>query len=281
MSAGKVLREEMKKGMVMAPFVYDGLTAKVAEKAGFKAVYLTGFGNAASLGIPDVGLITQTEMVGKIQILTQVSDVSVIADADTGYGNYTNVYRTVRNYQNAGAAALHIEDQAWPKRCGYMANKQVIDKNEAASKIKAAVDARTDNDFIIIARTDALAVNGWDDVEDRLLAFHEAGADILFVDGIKTIEHVQEYAKRFSKFKPIINNVPLIPTEEIKKYEAFSICLHPGIICETWRAMLASATELYETGDVTTDNPYKVFFEQVAALLGANNFFEMEKQYKI
>jgi 2,3-dimethylmalate lyase len=157
---------------------------------------MTGFGTAATYGLPDVGLLTLTEMADNVRKLVNSTEIPIIADADTGYGNYSNVMRTVQEYERAGAGALHLEDQVWPKRCGYMANKQVIPKNEAASKIKAAVDARRDPDFVIIARTDALAVNGWDDAENRLRSYVEAGADVVFVDGIRSAEDFKEYRRR-------------------------------------------------------------------------------------
>ncbi len=142
MSLGKKLRESMQTGAVIAPYVVDGMQAILTQAARFQAAYLTGFGTAATYGLPDVGLITMTQMCEKIRTITDVVEIPLVVDADTGYGNYVNVIKTVHEYERAGAAALHLEDQVWPKRCGYMLKKQVISKEEAATKIRAAVDAR-------------------------------------------------------------------------------------------------------------------------------------------
>src|ERR1700745_80624 len=180
--------------MLVAPFVYDCLQAKIAERTGFKAVYMTGFGTAAARGFPDLGLLTMAEMVENVRAIARAVKVPVICDADTGYGNPINVLRTVREYEDAGAAALHIEDQVWPKKCGFLAGKQVIPLVEMVPKVRAACDARRDPNFVIIARTDALAVNGWDDVVRRCNAYRQAGADLVFVDGIRTADDLRNYA---------------------------------------------------------------------------------------
>ena len=170
--------------LVVAPGAYDGLSARLIAQAGFSLVYMTGFGTAASvLGQPDVGLLTMSEMVGRAAALAAVSgDLPLIADADTGYGNPINVRRTIREYEHAGVAGLHIEDQVWPKKCGHMEGKQVIPMDEMVQKIRAAVDARQDPDFVIIARTDANAVNGLEDALLRGQAYREAGADVIFIE---------------------------------------------------------------------------------------------------
>jgi 2,3-dimethylmalate lyase len=176
------LRELLaQKKMTVAPFVFDCLQAKLAEQAGFEAVYMTGFGTSAARGFPDLGLMTMSEMAANVRALSNAVKIPVIADADTGYGNPMNVWRTVREYEDAGAAAMHIEDQVFPKRCGFLAGKQVIAMDEMIPKVRAACDARRDRNLVIIARTDALAVNGWDDVNRRCRAYREAGADMVFV----------------------------------------------------------------------------------------------------
>src|SRR5580698_2444379 len=156
--------------MVIAPFVYDCLQARLAQHEGFKAIYMTGFGTAAARGFPDLGLLTMGEMVENVRALARSVDIPLICDADTGYGEAINVQRTVREYEDAGAAALHIEDQVWPKRCGFLSGKQVIPMEEMVPKVRAACDARRDSNFVVIARTDALAVNGWEDVARRARA---------------------------------------------------------------------------------------------------------------
>ena len=144
---------------LLMPFTYDGFTARIAEEAGFDAVYMSGFGTAMSKGMPDVGLLTQTEMVQNAAYVVEAVEVPVIADADTGYGNAINVQRTIRAYERVGVAGVHIEDQVAPKKCGFFDGKQVIDAGEAAAKVRAAVEARRDDDFVVIARCDALTVN--------------------------------------------------------------------------------------------------------------------------
>src|SRR6516162_1199530 len=168
--------------MLVAPFVYDCLQAKIAEQIGFQAVYMTGFGTAAARGFPDLGLLTMSEMVQNVRAIAHAVEVPVICDADTGYGNPVNVWRTVREYEEAGAAALHIEDQVWPKKCGFLAGKQVIPVEDMVPKVRAACDARRDRNFVIIARTDALAVNGWDDVVRRSHAYRQTLADVIITD---------------------------------------------------------------------------------------------------
>src|SRR5437660_2736560 len=184
MSVTTRLRELLvQPGLLVAPGAYDGLSARLIAQAGFSLIYMTGFGTAASvLGQPDVGLLTMSEMVGRAGALASVlGDLPLIADADTGYGNPINVRRTVREYEHAGVAGLHIEDQVWPKKCGHMEGKQVIPMEEMVQKIRAAVDARQDPDFVIIARTDANAVNGLEDALLRGQAYHEAGDDVILI----------------------------------------------------------------------------------------------------
>lgn len=198
-------------GAVVAPYVCDGLQARVAAQAGFTAIYMTGFGTAAARGLPDVGLLSVTEMINAVQFLTDAVDIPVICDADTGYGNALNVQRTVRAYERAGASALHIEDQVWPKRCGFLQGKEVIALPEMLSKVKAAVDAS--DEILIIARTDALAPLGWDAVVERVGAFHEAGADLVFVDGIRSRKDLQGYIDKTPGIPKLYNGVLPVPDD--------------------------------------------------------------------
>ena len=174
---------------------YDALTARAAEAAGFEILHVTGFGSAAALtGGPDIGLVTMTEMVETTRRICDAVERPVIADADTGYGNPLNVARTVRAFENAGAAGLHIEDQVTPKRCGHMAGKEVIPTGEMVAKIAAAVDVRRDHDFVIIARTDARAVEGLDAAIERACAYAAAGADVLFVEAPRSAGEITRIA---------------------------------------------------------------------------------------
>jgi 2-methylisocitrate lyase-like PEP mutase family enzyme len=217
---------------VLAPGAYDGLTARLVEGAGFKAVYMTGFGTAASLlGRPDIGLLTFSEMVDNARRIAQAVEVPVIADADDGYGNPINVIRTVREYEAAGISAIHIEDQVSPKKCGHMEGKQVIDASEMVEKVHAAIEARYSEDFVIIARTDARAVEGMDGALGRARCYREAGADALFVEAPQSEEEVTAVAEAFPDVPLLFNWVesgktPPVPLERLKEL-GFSLIIFP------------------------------------------------------
>jgi carboxyvinyl-carboxyphosphonate phosphorylmutase len=219
-------------GIIVAPGAYDCLTANIIQKAGFPAVYMTGAGTSmARLGYPDLALATMTEMLDNAANIAGAIDVPLIADADTGYGGVLNVQRTVRLYERAGVAALHIEDQEFTKRCGHLDNKRVIPATEMVQKIHAATDARADGDFTIIVRTDALAVTGWDDTMERCGAYVEAGADVLFVEAIRSREDGQKIASSFDV--PLLYNFvetgksPLIPAPELQQL-GFKLVIFPA-----------------------------------------------------
>ena len=182
--------------IIRAPGVYDGITARLTEQAGFPIAYMTGAGTSMSLGYPDYGLVTQTEMVGNAAIIARTIDIPVIADADTGYGNELNVTRTINEYERAGIAGIHIEDQVTPKRCGHLDGKEVIPLDEYLAKIRAAAAARRDPDFVLIARTDARAVTGFDDAITRANAALANGADVAFVEAAASMEEVIAIPKR-------------------------------------------------------------------------------------
>jgi 2-methylisocitrate lyase-like PEP mutase family enzyme len=189
-------RHLMRAGkIIVAPGAYDGITARMIEHAGFPAIYMTGAGTAATLGYPDFGLVTMTEMVDKATILARSVNVPVIADADTGYGNELNVTRTVREYESCGVAGIHIEDQVAPKRCGHLDGKDIIPAEDFISKIRAAVAAKRDPDFVIIARTDARAIAGLDEAVARANAALAAGADLAFVEAVQTMDELKAVPK--------------------------------------------------------------------------------------
>jgi 2,3-dimethylmalate lyase len=201
------LRELLSSGeMLLAPGCYDALSARLVEEAGFSAVYMTGFGSAASrLGRPDVGLMGLSEMVENAHRIAQAVDVPVIADADTGYGNAINVIRTVREYEAAGVAAIHLEDQVMPKKCGHMDGKHVIPAPEMAAKVAAAVAARASADFLVIARTDARAVEGLEAALDRAALYREAGADMLFIEAPRSEQEIETIARTFPDVPLLFN----------------------------------------------------------------------------
>lgn len=267
--------------MLLAPFTYDGFTARVAQEAGFKAVYMSGFGTSMSKGLPDVGLLTQTEMVQNAAYISSAVDVPVIADADTGYGNAINVRRTVREFERAGAAGVHIEDQVAPKKCGFFEGKDVITVEEAASKIRAAVEAKTDEDFVVIARTDALAVNGWEDVENRCRAFVDAGADLVFVDGIRTRADLTEFASR-------LRDLPRMYNGEIEPLEVerngFRLQIHRGAVFSLYPIIKQMMVELKQNGRISVLDKYGSGGElrmSIAAALGLGEISELEQRYAV
>jgi carboxyvinyl-carboxyphosphonate phosphorylmutase len=219
-------------GIIMAPGAYDCLTAKLIETAGFPAVYMTGAGTSvARLGYPDLALATMTEMLDNASQIASIVDIPVIADADTGYGGILNVRRTVRQYERSGVAALHLEDQEFPKRCGHLDDKRVIATEDMIQKIHAAVDARTDDDFTIIVRTDAIAVTGWDDAMHRCEEYVKAGADVLFVEALRTPEQVEQAGRDLDV--PLLYNYvetgksPLLPASELERM-GFKIVIYPA-----------------------------------------------------
>ena len=217
---------------VLAPGAYDALSARLVERAGFPAVYMTGFGASASLlGRPDIGLLSFAEMAGHARRLVQAVGVPVIADADDGYGNPLNVMRTVQEYAAAGVAALHIEDQVAPKRCGHMEGKHVIDAAEMVEKVRAAVEARGDDGPLVIARTDARAIHGLDAAIDRARRFREAGADILFVEAPETEAEIEAVAEAFPDAPLVFNWVeggktPQLPVDRIREL-GFALVIFP------------------------------------------------------
>ncbi|MFI5394623.1 MAG: oxaloacetate decarboxylase [Candidatus Binatia bacterium] len=275
-----------KRELVVAPGVYSGLTAKLAEAAGFGCIYMSGYCTAASTtGLPDLGLLTMTEMLNNVRALADAVSIPLIADGDTGYGNALNVVRTVREYEKAGAAAIHIEDQVWPKRCGHMKNKHVIPKEEMVNKVRAAVDCRTSEDFVIIARTDAIAVEGLQAAVDRLSAYAEAGADVVFADGQQTLEHIHEVPKQFTSVPCLINLGPLTPPLSVSELQALgyaiaiypSICIGPAVL-----AIQDALARFKETGTPLFAEPEQLmrlwtFFNE---FLNVPHYNAMEEKYK-
>ena len=218
---------------LVAPGAYDALSARLVEQAGFDVVYMTGFGTTASLaGRPDVGLLTGTEMVDNSRRIAAAVDVPVIADADTGYGNAINVVRTVQAYEQAGVAGIHLEDQVMPKKCGHMSGKALIPADEMAGKIRAAVAARRDPEFLLIARTDAAAVEGLSAALDRARAYAEAGADVLFVEAPTSEDDIARVAEELRGVAPLVFNwaeggrTPPIPLARIAEL-GFALVLFP------------------------------------------------------
>ena len=272
------LRELLAKPeMVVAPFAFDCLQARLAEEAGFDAVYMTGFGTSASRGYPDLGLLTMSEMVANVRAIANCVSVPVICDADTGYGNPVNVWRTVREYEDAGASAMHIEDQVWPKRCGFLSGKQVIPMEDMVPKVRAACDARRDANLVIIARSDALQPCGWDETERRARAYRAAGADLIFLDGIKTMEDLETYAKRLGDL-PLLYNGDLLPLDELAKYP-FKVTIHIGTMLAAYQTMRDTMRELKRTGKLSANTGSHIFGEFIRTMR-VPEYQALEEKYK-
>jgi 2-methylisocitrate lyase-like PEP mutase family enzyme len=228
-----MLRQE---GLIVAPGGYDCLTARLIEQAGFEAAYMTGAGTAASLGYPDYGLVTMTEMAENAGRMANAIGIPLIADADTGYGNELNVFRTVQEYERRGVAGLHLEDQGFPKKCGHLDNKEIIPLDDYIAKIRAAVAAKTNPNFTIIARTDARASLGLEEAVKRVNAALEAGADIAFVEAPQTIDEVRQVPKLVKGpcFLNIVwrGKTPQVPLDEARAM-GYKIAILPGLLFKT------------------------------------------------
>ncbi len=272
------------KGIVVLPGVYDCLSAKLAEKAGFQSLLITGAGISASvLGYPDVGLATMTEVLSQTRNIARSVEIPVLADCDTGYGNPINVRRTVQEFEDAGVAGLFIEDQAFPKRCGHFEGKQLISKEEMLQKIKAAVDARRDKDLILMARTDARAVYGLEHAIERAKAYAEAGADMIFVEAPQSVEELRRIPKSIGV--PTMANLveggktPLVSVKELEemgfKFASFSGSAQKMAM----KAMEELFGILKETGSVSGALGRIASLGERSELLGLPAFYRMEKVY--
>ncbi len=242
------LRERLAVGQVIAPGVYDALTASLAASSGFEALYLSGAAIAyTKLGAPDIGLVSMSEVAETVALVRDRVDVPLIVDADTGYGNALNVQRTVRLFERAGASAIQLEDQGFPKRCGHLRGKSVIPMSEMVGKIRAAVDARASRATLIIARTDAVAVDGQAAAIERAQAYAEAGADVLFVEAPPSREAMAQISAALSGMLPLLANMvdggdtPPLPAEDLEKL-GYRLVIFPGGIV---RALMLAARDYY------------------------------------
>ena len=281
-----VLRNLLKRpGIIVAPGAENAFTAKIIEQTGgFQAVYMTGSGTAASLiGTPDIGLLTMTEMVTQARNLAMATNLPVIADANTGYGDVLNVMRTVREYEISGVAAIHIEDQVAPKRCGHFEGKQVISQDEMVSKIKAAVDAREDPDFVLIARTDARAPLGLDEAIKRAQAYVEAGADVIFVEAPQSAEEIRVIVQSINA--PLLVNMveggktPILTTRELEEMGVKIVIFPIDAQCVAAKAIQELMQELKVTGGVKGFAHRRVTFEEYQSITGFARYKETEKKY--
>jgi len=287
MSPQSTLRNRLgKKKILVVPGVYDAFGAIMAERAGFEALYLSGASIAyTKLGSPDIGLITLNELESVVGNVCERSALPIIVDADTGFGNALNVQRTIKLLERAGAAAIQIEDQSLPKRCGHLDGKTLVNAVEMNGKIKAALDARSNNDTVIIARTDAIGVEGYDLAMERAAGFIESGADILFIEAFQNVKQIAGAVERFGNQIPLLVNMveggktPMLPAAELETM-GFSVVIFPGglvrAIAHTAEQYFASLNEMGSTRDYQN----RMFnFEELNELLGTDRILEAGKQY--
>ena len=287
MSPQSTLRNRLgEKKILVVPGVYDAFGAIMAERAGFEALYLSGASIAyTKLGSPDIGLITLNELESVVGNVCERSALPIIVDADTGFGNALNVQRTIKLLERAGAAAIQIEDQSLPKRCGHLDGKTLVNAVEMNGKIKAALDARSNNDTVIIARTDAIGVEGYDLAMERAAGFIESGADILFIEAFQNVKQIAGAVERFGNQIPLLVNMveggktPMLPAAELETM-GFSVVIFPGglvrAIAHTAEQYFASLNEMGSTRDYQN----KMFnFEELNELLGTDRILEAGKQY--
>jgi len=263
---------------------YDAMTAMIAQQAGAKALYISGYAAAASaFGLPDLGIVSQAEMVEHIRRICQASSLPVIADGDTGYGGILNVERTIREWESAGAAGLHLEDQGFPKRCGHVAGKQVIPITEMEQKIAAALNARTDPEFFVIARTDALAVNGIEDTLERCRRYAEAGADAIFVDAPESEAQLDQIHNALSASnKPLVYNSartgksPFLTEKRLAEL-GYPIVLYPlAALLAAHHAVNVAMGQILRDGSTNSAATAMSTFQQLNDMLGMTRYVERE-----
>lgn len=271
-------------GLIVAPGVADALNARLVADEGFKAIYMTGGGTSAvRLGMPDVGLLTMPEMADNAGRIADASGLPVISDADTGYGNPLNVRRTVRTFEKAGVAGIHLEDQELPKRCGHLSGKTLVSRADMVNKIRAACEARDDSDFVIIARTDALAVEGFEAALDRGRAYEAAGADMIFVESPLTMEHLTAIPKAFTV--PTLFNMassgktPYLHTDELARL-GFKLAIYPNfaILCAI-PVVRNYLKELREQGTVAHLTKGMATFTEWFDAVGMSEVKALEERY--
>ena len=272
--------------IVVAPGIYDGLSAMLVAEAGFKAAYLSGAAICYTrFGLPDIGLVSMTEVADTLSAIRERATLPVIVDIDTGFGNALNVQRTVRDFERRGASALQIEDQMTPKRCGHLADKALIGAGEMVGKIKAALDARASSETLIIARTDAVAVEGFERALERAALYADAGADLLFVEAPGSREQLQAVARRFGARVPVMANMveggktPILPASELQAL-GFKLVIFPG---GTVRALAFALREyLASLAAHGTTDPYRtrmLDFTAINKLLGTADIQARGKRY--
>ncbi len=286
MSRAQLVRDFLRvKGTLVMPGVYDALSAKIAARAGFEVIFITGYSLSATLiGEPDFGLLTQTEMLSAAQRICSVVETPIIVDADTGYGNALNVIRTVKELIRAGAAGMFLEDQVWPKRCGHMKGKQVIPLEEQLKKLQAAISARAGSDLYIVARTDARQALGLKEAITRGAAFKEAGADAVFIEAPESKEEMREIARNVPG--PLVANMiergvtPLMRPEELREI-GFELVVWPlGPLYASAQALQSVYTTLRQKGTTADMLERLISFDDFHKIVGLEEKYKLDAQYK-
>lgn len=278
----KILAQER---TILVPGAYDALSAKILQQAGFRVLYMTGSGVTASLtGMPDVGILTMAEMVNQARNIVGAIDLPLICDADNGYGNPINVIRTVKEYERAGVAGIHIEDQVAPKKCGHFEGKQIVAAEEMVKKIEAAIYAREEDDFLLIARTDARSVEGPDEALERARLYAEAGADMIFVESPQSVEELKVISEELAHIPLLVNIVeggktPTLPFEDLREM-GFRIVLYPTSgIRAVAKILQELAGHLHKHKDTRDFEDRLVSFEGRNQITGLAQITELEKRF--
>ncbi len=279
----KLLKDKSKP--LVIPGIYDAIGAKIVEKVGFEAMFQTGYGTSATLfGMPDYGFIGSNETVDNARRICHAVSVPVIVDADTGYGNALSVHKLVNELETAGASGIFLEDQKWPKRCGHMKGKEVIPKDEYAEKLQAALDARSNKDFIIVARTDARATEGLDKAIERGLFYKKIGADVIFIEAPKSIKEMQKIGNSIKA--PLVANMieggttPLSSQSKLHNM-GFKIILYPlSVLFSNTFATFQTLRELKKLGVTRKSEKRMVNFDQFNKIVELSKYTKLEKQYK-
>ena len=272
-----------KKGIISMPGCFDALSAKLIEREGIEVGFMSGFSvSSTRLGMPDTGLISFSEMLEQVKNISNATDIPIIFDGDTGYGNSVNVFRTVRAYADAGAAGVMIEDQKWPKKCGHTKGKDVVEIDEAKSRIKAAVDASNQNnkDILVMARTDAIATRGLDDAIKRMQIFSELGADILFIEAIKSKEDMKKVIKEVPGHHMINliedGDTPFLDMNELENI-GYKIAVMPLTLMS---ASVKTMQECLRNIKNKTYNKNVSKFSELREIVGFNEYYDIEDKYK-
>jgi 2-methylisocitrate lyase-like PEP mutase family enzyme len=286
MHAGKKLKKALAgKGLVVTPGVYDMISARIADGLGFGALYMTGFGVSATLGLPDAGLASYTEMVKRVRQICEGTATPLVCDADTGFGGLLNVERTVRGYERAGAAAIQIEDQVFPKRCGHTPGRRVVPTAEMVRKLEVAAASRSSADFLLIARTDARTNHGLDEALRRGEAYAKAGADILFIESPESEAEMARIGRHFDV--PLLANMadggrtPILPKQRLEEL-GYKIAIFPatGLLAAT-KALQRVYGVLKDKGSSDRLASELLTFEELCSLVGFEHVWEFEKRWSV